>query len=91
MINITAVCDKCKKEETQSNRSYFDESANGWQEILIKISQYESKKYLLCKKCRGELGLIKEVGAKDVKVESVEEKLFAVICEIVAGELENKE
>jgi len=91
MINITAVCDKCKKEETQPDRSYFDENVNGWQEVTIKISQYESKKYMFCKKCRGELGLIREAGAKPVKVSSVEEKLFEVISEIVSSQLEDRE
>lgn len=90
MFKITAICDKCQKVETQ-NGKYFTEHKDGYQSVDIKISQYEIKSYLFCKECRGELGLIKAEGAKEVTVESVEERLLNVICEIVAGELENQQ
>jgi len=89
MFKITAICDKCQKAETQEGK-YFTEKKDGYQEIEIRISQYERKSYLFCKECRGELGLIKAEGAKEVTVESVEERLLNVICEIVAGELDNR-
>jgi len=89
MFKITGICDKCKKEETQ-DRQYFDMYQIGWQEVSIKISQYKEKKYLLCKECRKQLGLIEDEPTKYVPtVESVEEKLFAVISEIVASQIEN--
>src|SRR5665648_94961 len=89
MFKITAICDKCQKSETQDGK-YFTEKKDGYQAIEIKISQYETKGYLFCKECRGELGLIKAEGAKEVTVESVEERLLNVICEIVASELDNR-
>ena len=89
MFKITGICDKCKKEVVQ-NSQYFDLNVDEWQEVLIQISTYESKRFHFCKKCRGELGLIRESGAKPVKCEAVEEKLLSLICEIVAGELDNR-
>lgn len=87
---ITATCDKCKKEEVQDGK-YFTEKRDGYQEVEIKISNYQSKTYLFCADCRKELGLIQVEPTKfGPTVQSVEEKLLNVICEIVAGELENR-
>lgn len=90
MLRVTATCDKCKKEAVQTG-NYFSERNVEWQKVEIAISQYEHKDYLFCKECRKELGLIRAEGAKRATVESVEERLLNVICEIVAGQLENRE
>ena len=90
-FKITATCDKCKKEETQ-NGKYFAEKKDGYQEVEIKISQYERRNYLFCVDCRKKLGLIEiEPTKSGPTVQSVEEKLLEVICEIVSGELDNRE
>ena len=69
---------------------FFTENKEGWQEVEIKISQYEMRTYMFCKDCRKELGLIQVEPTKfGPTVRSVEEKLFEVISEIVAGQLDD--
>lgn len=90
MFKVTGICDKCKKEETQ-DRQYFDMGKEGWQEVTIKISQYQEKKYMFCKECRVELGLFEEEPTRyGPTVQSVEEKLFEVISEIVSNQLDDR-
>lgn len=84
---ITAICDRCKKEETQDSQ-WFSEGKNGWQEVKFEIAQYQYKKYLFCPECRKQLGLIKESPASVVKVETVADRLFDCIAEIVAGQMQ---
>lgn len=90
MYKVTAICDKCKKEETiESEYEYFSnfKSVNNYDSITLKISQYQEKKYLLCEDCRKSLGLISEV-KKEVKVETVGDRLLELISEIVRENLE---
>ena len=89
MFKLTVICDKCQKAETQDGK-YFTENKEGWQEVEIKISQYEMRTYMFCKDCRKELGLIQVEPTKfGPTVRSVEEKLFEVISEIVANQLDD--
>lgn len=79
---VTAICDKCKKEETQDGQWFS--KGKGWQEVKFEIAQYENKTYLFCNDCRKSLGLVKEQPNSTVKVETVADKLFDCIAEIVA-------
>ena len=97
MYKVTAVCSKCKKEETQlSKSSYgpnFSHGIEGWERVELKVSDYNKRGYLFCKGCLKELGLYIENDKGDrakTNIETIEERLFNVICEIVAGELENR-
>ena len=80
---VTAICDRCAKEETHANK-YFNIIKNEWQEVRFEISQYELKVYLFCVDCRKALGLINENSKIPVKVESVADRLFDCISEIVS-------
>jgi hypothetical protein len=81
---ITAICDRCKKEETQE-RGSFNKEANGWQEVKLEIgyNSYNYKTYLLCKECQIEIGMLIDGKKQPERVETVEERLFNVISEIV--------
>lgn len=85
---VTAICDKCKKEETQEGNYIYGPQFNkekvGWGVVEIKISQYNHRNFLLCKECRKELGLLDENERNEPKVESVSDRLFDVISEIVS-------
>ena len=86
MYKITAICDRCKAEVTETKKTGhgYTNAPKNWQKVNIKISQYEEKEYLFCEKCRKELGLINEEQPnKEVGVESVETRLFDCITEIV--------
>ena len=82
---ITAICDRCNKEETQESQWFNN---NNWQEVKFEIAQYQHKKYLFCPDCRKQLGLIKETPTSVVKVETVADKLFDCIAEIVAEQMQ---
>lgn len=86
MFKITAICDRCKKEETQ-NSKYFNERENGWKDVTIQTSQYEKKSYLFCVECQKKLGLWRVDQNSEPKVGSVADRLFDVIAEIVADQL----
>ena len=81
---VTAICDKCKKEETQDSE-WFNKEKSGWKEVNFQISQYQYKNYLFCFDCRKQLGLIEESVTSVVRVETVADRLFDCISEIVAG------
>lgn len=81
---ITAICDKCGKEETQDSER-FSLNRNGWQEVKFEIGQYQYKKYLFCSDCRKALGLISEEPKRDVQIETVADRLFTCIAEIALG------
>lgn len=84
MYKITGICDRCKKEETIDGK-YFP-LGKDWGEVKLEISQYEHKRYLFCKDCRLQLGLLKPETDKTnekPRIETVEEKLFNCISEIV--------
>jgi thymidine kinase len=89
MYKITAVCDKCKAEATTAEKRNEYASCStpkGWQTVVMKIGQYEEKNYLLCPECRKSIGLLnEEKPEKTPKIETVEERLFNVIAEIVHG------
>jgi hypothetical protein len=79
---ITAICDRCKKEETQENRYFIGKDQ--WRTVKFEVSQYDYKEYLFCHDCQMELGLIKPATEKPQKVETVADRLFDCIAEIVA-------
>jgi len=80
---ITAICDRCKKEKTQ-NSQFFSNQSGEFQTIRLKIGQYECKDYLFCLDCRKALGLVKDETEKPPAIESIEDRLFNCIAEIVA-------
>ena len=84
---VIATCDRCKKEVTQEG-GYFSERSAGWQEVKFEISQYEHKTYLFCDDCRKSLGLIKDDPKSTVEVESVADRLFNCISEIVTSNMQ---
>ena len=86
MFRITAICDKCKKEETQ-NSKYFDEGKNDWKEVTLQISHYQKKPYFFCVDCQKELGLYQEKEHSEPTVSSVADRLFDIIAEIVAEQI----
>jgi hypothetical protein len=84
---ITAICDKCKKEEMQEGQ-WFDKDKNRWQEVKFEISQYEYRNYLFCFDCRKKLGLVKENSTEKVHIETVADKLIGCISEIVTEQMQ---
>jgi len=85
MYKITAICDKCKQEETQES-SYFNHSQNHWQEIRIEsLNQYATKaKVLLCSSCCDKLGLLKPNNLKEIQpTPLIQDRLLDIIAEIV--------
>ena len=83
---ITAICDRCKKEETQNHR-WFTMGDNKWKEIELKVSDYNKTEYLFCFDCQKELGLIDIKTARVQPAETVADRLMACIAEIVAGQV----
>jgi dissimilatory sulfite reductase (desulfoviridin) alpha/beta subunit len=80
---ITGICDKCKTEETRIGDFFKKAGPKGfWNEVQLKTSHDEEKRFLLCPKCREELGLVVEDKAANL-TESLADRLFEVIAEIV--------
>ena len=82
MYRITAICDKCKKEETRDGR-YFSESEKGWKEVKFEIGQYDKNTYLFCPECCEALGLYTPNNDSTPHIETVADRLFEFITEIV--------
>lgn len=85
MFRVTGICDKCKRQETNT-RVYFDNY--GWQQVKFSISEYEFRNYLFCDKCRKELGLYPD--RRGPIEDSLSKRLFNVIVEIVAESAKNE-
>ena len=83
MYRITAICDKCKKEETQ-DRQAFDKDVNHWKVITLEISRHNQKDYLLCPDCQKALGICEPKTNKEEQVETIADRLMECIAEIVA-------
>jgi endogenous inhibitor of DNA gyrase (YacG/DUF329 family) len=88
MSKISKVkCDKCGKEVI--TRYYAD--APGFKEVEIKWSQYRSKKFDLCPKCQKKLGIDEDTKGTNVSEETTAERLYDIIAEIVAENVEEEE
>jgi endogenous inhibitor of DNA gyrase (YacG/DUF329 family) len=82
----TVTCDKCgKKVETKQYAS-----APGFREIEIKWSQYRSKIFDLCPECQKKLGIEEDINSTNVSEETTAEKLYDIIAEIVAENVEEE-
>jgi hypothetical protein len=91
---VIITCDRCGKGEAfdtgyGSNFTYGKVAM----EIDLPSQKYsEYKSYELCPDCLAELGIINEekkvIENQDTKEPSVAEKLYNVICEIVADNIE---
>lgn len=85
MLRTITICDKCGHEEvTKGINSNVNFTA-----VRIEIGTYNRtyKSYLLCKDCQKVLGLLKEDEngkSKEEHIETIEEKLFNLIAEIVS-------
>lgn len=74
------ICDRCKKEiETD----YWN-NPKDWKTIKIEFGQYNSKNYDLCPECLEKLGWKEKTPNIDTKDQTIHDKLFEVIQEMVA-------
>lgn len=79
------VCDKCKKElETD----VFSNPV-GWKRIEIKFEQYNTRSYDLCPECLKTVGWEVQPPNLNSKDETIQDKLFEIIQEMVANVIQN--
>ena len=92
MYKITAVCDKCKKEETQECKGLypsFSKEQTGWKEVKLEIpGAYTYRTFLFCSDCANGLGLIVE-NNKVANVDTVADNLVNLITDIVQQAMED--
>ena len=86
MRETTFTCDKCHEAHTSDG---YRTIPTDWREIELKAAQYNYKTYLLCTECQKAIGIYKERSQKEPPIETIQDRLFAVIEEIVLNNIPN--
>lgn len=80
MKQTKVICDLCKKEVIVN---YFDDS--NFKTVTLEFGQYNKRRYDLCPDCLTKHGLIDTKNKeKPIPDNSIQEKLFEIIAEIVS-------
>lgn len=76
------ICDLCGKESEENRLAY---NINGYNKIEVKLSQYNTRDFLLCDECMEKYGLLnKEKEVAKIKEDDTVENFFNMLADIVA-------
>lgn len=76
------ICDLCGKELEENRLAH---NINGYNKIEVKLSQYNTRDFLLCDECMEKYGLLnKEKEVAKIKEDDTVENFFNMLADIVA-------